>query len=149
MPTRPAHEIEDLARFFQEELEADAKDLVPRFIAETLPDMKEMGRPKFLAWVRDNWMADVAFPAQLLERLAPPGPKGLRPLSGLKGFTQVVKDAFTAQQQGPDTEDWGPTRPLPLEAVQQVMLQEQAPTELPAALGGTVAGVGQGGPYDV
>lgn len=135
MPAKAPHEVTDLARLFQEEMANDAADLVPRFISETLPDMREMGRPKYLAWVRDTWLADVAFPAQLLDRLAPKGPKGLRPLNGLKAYLRVVTDAFKDQEDA-----------LPVEAAAAAMLQQQASAELPAALQGDAQALMGGAP---
>ena len=96
-------DVRALANRIKDEIASDAKALAPAMWQEVVADTLKMPRSKYVDWVRRHWLADPAnFPKELLERLAPEGPHGLRPLSGVKSFLALVEDVFVRRPDRPD-----------------------------------------------
>ena len=119
------HEIEDLAQAFRAEIEEDAAAIAGQAASELLADTLKVSKPAFLSHVRRQWLTDPEYPQTLMDKLAPKGPTGQRPQSGLRAFVSVAKDAF-AQQDAPDETD-----PV-VQAATAVIAQEPALEPTPA-----------------
>lgn len=92
-----SHEIIDIANQIKLEIESDAKDLAPHLLSEVIADQSTLTKSDYLDYVRDSWLTDPSFRLSLLDRLAPKGPLGIRPLVGLKSYIATVTDAFKHQ----------------------------------------------------
>lgn len=100
MATPDTHELVELAQLLTAEIESDAREHAAVLLAEVLPDTLPVSAARAKAWVRESWLADPAgFPAQLLARMAPVGPEGLRTKLGLKKYLTLVKAAFADQDE--------------------------------------------------
>lgn len=134
------HQMTQLAQELTGELRGDAQAIAQDLLLEVMADSVQLPRGQFLAWVRRNWLTDPQFPGLLLERLAPKGPGGLRPLAGVKGYVAAVEQAFKEQ---PAAEDGAPAPDAGVLAAAQRQQAAQGPGYLPLQLsaGGVVGAV--------
>ena len=121
------HEIVELSRAFQQEIAEDAAAIAGQAASELLADTLKVSKPAFLAHVRRQWLTDPEYPQALMDKLAPKGPTGQRPQSGLRAFVSVAKDAFAAQD-APDETD--PVVQAATAVIAQEPMMEPTPTDM-------------------